>query len=305
LTLNDFSHEEKTGGIVVKEPYRKLVDFLLLDDDAKVQANDFISATKGSKSDTASNIMSTLMGALKQISYPNYFWVLSKNDVDLDIRNPNNPYSLSILNKPKDDEILSPVLTTLFQITANQLMKKADQKVCLLLDEAGRLNLKNMGKIVSTMRTFGVATVYCTQDLSQGYKNYSIHEFDEIMANLATQVFGKANYPKQAKFYEEYFEPVTKLNKSTSSKNTDFLNIFENGDSKTLTEKEVKKVRTHEFIKFRPGKFAFISGGKNKIIQMPNTKFTTKEIPKTQNVEKMIEVNFRKINNEAKNILNN
>lgn len=297
---NDFSEEIVTDAGTYLSPYKKLIDFLRSDKQAEAQASDFINASGSTR--TASSILATLTGGLNKIAFPKYYWALSKSEIFLDINNPNNPYSLVVINKPKDSPILSPVLTTIFQIATNQMMVRNMTNSCLLLDEAGQFKLKNMGTIVSTMRSFNIATVYCTQDLSQGLKNYSQEEFNEIIANLSTQFFGKANYPKQAQFYEAYFEPKNILSKSTSSKGNN--DMFSSNSSTTLSEREVKKVRAHEFMRFQTGTFAFLSDGKSDVVKFPKVKIERANLPVKENIEMIVQANYDKIINDMTSLLN-
>ncbi|UTG66816.1 type IV secretory system conjugative DNA transfer family protein (plasmid) [Elizabethkingia anophelis] len=295
---NDFSEDLITEQGIITMPFNKLVRFLKSDDEAMSQASDFIFSAGSVR--TASSILSTLSGGLNKISFPKYSWALSENDVNLDINHPDNPYSIVVLNKPKDAAILSPVLTTIFQIATNQMSDRGRSNSCLLIDEAAQFKLKNMGTIVSTMRSFNIATVYCTQDLAQGLKNYSQEEFNEIIANLSTQFFGKANYPRQAKFYEEYFEPKNILSKSTSSKGES--DIFASNKSTTLSEREVKKVRAHEFLRFQTGQFAFLSDGKSDVIRFPKPNIKRVKLPENDNIDMLILSNHNRIIQEAKTI---
>ncbi len=306
LLYSDFAETEQIGNQIIERPYEKLKNFLISDDDARGQASDFLYSAGSSK--TVANILGTLGSAFSKLTTPNIFWSLSGDDIDLNLNHPDNKYSLVVLNNPKDSEIYSPVLTMLFQMITKLFMERDRDIMSLLIDEAAQFKLKNMGEIVSTMRSFGISTVYCTQDLAQGYKIYSEHEFDEIIANLGTQIFGKANYPKQAEFYEKFFEPKNILNKSTSSKGDG--DLFSSNKSTTRTEREVKKVRSHEFLRFKQGQFAFLSDGNSDVIKFPKPNIPKQKLEaETEEMKALIESNYRKIIAEMKNlsasILNN
>ncbi len=299
LLYSDFGITYEIKNQIIEKPYEKLRLFLMSDDDARGQASDFLYSASSSK--TVANILGTLGSAFSKLATANIFYALSGDDMDLNLNHPDNKYSLVVINDPKDSSIYSPVLTMLFQMITKLFMERDRDIMSLLIDEAAQFKLKNMGDIVSTMRSFGIGTVYCTQDLAQGYKIYTEHEFDEILANLATQLFGKANYPKQAEFYEKFFEPKNILNKSTSSKGDG--DIFASNNSTTRTEREVRKVRAHEFLRFRQGQFAFLSDGKSDVVQFPKPNIPKQKLElETDEDKALIESNYRKIIAEMKSL---
>lgn len=299
LLYSDYSETYQIGNQIIEKPYEKLKRFLMSDDDARGQASDFLYSAGSSK--TVANILGTLGSAFAKLTTPNIFWALSADELDLNLNHPENKNSLVVMNNPKDSPIYSPVLTMLFQMITKLFMERNRDIMALLIDEAAQFKLKNMGEIVSTMRSFGISTVYCTQDLAQGYKIYSEHEFDEIIANLSTQIFGKANYPKQAEFYEKFFEPINILNKSTSSKGDG--DIFASNKSTTRTEREVRKVRAHEFLRFKQGQFAFLSDGKSDIVRFPKPNIPREKLEEeTDELKALIESNYRKIIAEMKSL---
>ncbi len=259
-----------------------LKNFLIDDKRVKIQASSFILGLASEKQTAA--VVATLANALRKISFPESFWALTGNDIDLNINAKDNRTVLAILNDPKTEEALTPFLATIIHTITKQMMVRAQEPAFILLDEAPTIKLRNMARISATMASFKIVTIYCAQDISQAVIQYSKDGFKAILANLSTLFFGRANDPDSGKFYEQYFEPK-KI--KTHSKTTG-----QNSTSSTVGEKEIPKVRSHEFTKFTPGKFAFISGGKSEVVKFPKYNIAVEPLPEKEDMKKKMIDNY-------------
>lgn len=277
------------------EAFKSLKDFLTQDKRVKIQASTFLMGL-GSSRQTAS-VVSTLASGLRKIAFPESFWILSGNDLNIEVNSPEELKTISIINEPKNKRFLSTINATIIHTITKEMMQRNRTQSFVLLDEAPTIKLLNMADIPATMRSFGVATIYCAQDLSQGLVAYGRDGFKAITSNLSTQFFGKSNDPDTSKFYESYFEIVKEKTKSVSSKGDWFNN---GGSTVTTGEKEVSKYRSSRFNNLQVGEFAFLSDGKNDIYKIQSLKIETGQIPKIKEVtEQQIIDNYYKIINEV------
>lgn len=257
-----------------------LKKFLTDDKRVKLQASSFILGLASEKQ--TAGVISTLANALRKVSFPESFWALTGNDMDLNINSKDNKTVFCVLNEPKNESTLTPFLAMIVHTITRQMMVREQEPAFILLDEAPTMKLKNMARISATMASFKIATIYCAQDISQAVIQYTRDGFKAILANLSTLFFGRANDPDTGKFYEQYFEPK-KI--KTRSKSTG-----RGGTSNTVGEREVAKIRAHEFTKFIPGKFAFLSGGKAELIRFPQFKIEIEKLAEVENEkDKMID----------------
>ncbi|MFK7102222.1 type IV secretory system conjugative DNA transfer family protein [Flavobacterium oreochromis] len=299
----DFSEESNSNSLSEQAiaTFGKLKAFLLSNKRVSIQASAFIMGL-ASERQTAS-VLSTLANALRKLAFPEAFWVLSGNDIELDVNNPDNNIVITVLNEPKSDSFLTPIIATIIHTATKQMMDRGRKQSFVLLDEAPTIKLRNMAKIPATMRTYNVATVYCAQDIVQGIVQYGRDNFKEITSNLSTQFFGKANDPDTAKFYEGYFEFVKEKTKSISKKGsgTDF---FSTTNSTNIGEREVAKVRANEFLKLKVGNFAFLSDGKSEIINFKKQNIKRLELDSSKNLtDEMYISNFYKIIEDVESLL--
>jgi type IV secretory pathway TraG/TraD family ATPase VirD4 len=261
-----------------------LKKFLIEDKRVRIQASSFILGLASEKQ--TAGVISTLANALRKISFPESFWALSGNELSLNLNSKDNKTVLAVLNEPKDDGPLSPFLATVIHTITNQMMVRNQEPAFILLDEAPTIKLRNMARISATMASFKIVTVYCAQDISQAVIQYTRDGFKAILANLSTLFFGRANDPDTGKFYEQYFEPKKIKTRSRTTGNS---------SSTTIGEREIPKVRSHEFTKFTPGKFAFISGGKAELIRFPKYDIKVEPLPEKENLQKKMIENYSDI----------
>lgn len=253
----------------------------------KIQASAFLMGLDSEKQ--TAGVISTLANSLRKVAFPEAFWALSEDGLDLEINSHEVDTVLSILNEPKNEEALTPVLATVIHTTTRVMMVRKRKQAFILLDEAPTIKLKNMARITATMASFKIATLYCAQDISQAVVQYSKDGFKAILANMSTLFFGRANDPDTSKFYEQYFEPKKiKTHSKTTGKSA----------STTIGEREVAKVRSHEFPLFVPGQFAYLSGGKAEVIRFPKFNIAVEEIKDIEDKKSLdwkVEQNYKKV----------
>lgn len=274
-----------------KQAMPKLSRFLTMNKRVQIQASPFLLGL-GSERQSAS-VLSTLANALRKVAYPDSFWALSKNELDLNVNSPDVNMVISFLNEPKNAPAITPLLACLIESTMKQMMVRGCLPSFIVEDEAATMKQLSLAETVATMRSFGTSTIYCTQDISQGNVQYGADGYRKITANLSTQVFGKANDPKSAEFYEGYSE--IKKDKTTSKTNSGNSLFGDGRQSTTKGEREIAKIRKHEFMKFKTGTFAVFSGGKQKVMHFPRPNIEVSPLPTTDKMRANIELNYNKI----------
>lgn len=295
------TYNEKRDEMVI-DPFAKLKTFLTSNERVRIQGAAFIMGL-GSDRQTAS-VLSTLANALRKLAYPEAFYVLSGNDVNLDVNDKEVNSVITLLNEPKADSFLTPILACIIHTTTKQMMVRHRKQSFVLLDEAPTIKLRNMAKLPATMRSFGVATVYCAQDVVQGYVQYGRDRFKEITTNLGTQFFGVANDPDTAEFYERFFEKIKEKTKSESYKGSGG-NIFSSKTGSNIGEREVSKVRANEFLRLKTGQFGFLSNGKSEIVQFTRYNIEKPELDSSRMLsDKDYERHYFNIIRQVEEILN-
>ena len=249
---------------------KKLVALLNSDLTSRSMASAFINGIESEKQ--TAGVKSTLANAFKKISSQKMFFVLSKDEVPLDINNPHNPAVVALVNDPKYDAAYSPIITLVMHTIIKQMSVRSRKHSFLLMEEAPTLKLPNMHRIPATLRSYDVCTVYVMQDKIQNDLLYGDRASKAILSNLSYQFFGKVNDPDTAKYYERFFEIIKKPTHSVSkSSGLSWESRITKG------EREVSKRRADMFFRLRPGEFVAFADGKDRKLR-----FTMQQIERAK-----------------------
>ncbi len=275
---------------------RGLIKFLSANTTSKAMADAFINGV-GSERQTA-GVKSTLANAFKKISTQRIFMVLSEDEIDLNINHPDSLKVVSVVNNPRIETSLSPIIATILHTITKQMSVRRRNPSFLLMEEAATLRLLNMHRIPATLRSYDIATVYVLQDKIQNDMMYGPMASKAILGNLSYQFFGKANDPDTAKYYERFFEIVKKETKSVNKG----YNL--NFDTRvTKGEREVAKTRADVFYGLPQGKFMVLADGRDKKVQFKTPKIIRQLPPSKRNSKKELQENFERIHREVKGLL--
>ena len=277
-------------------PNKSLVEFLSADMQSKAMADAFIRGV-GSERQTA-GVLSTLGNAFSKITTPAIFFTLSKDEIDLDINTGKEHGVIAIVNNPKEETSLSPIIATIIHAITKQMSVRGGNPSFLMMEEAPTLRLPNMHRIPATLRSYDISTVYVMQDKVQNDMMYGEMASRSILSNLSYQFFGKANDPETAKYYERFFEVVKKPTKSV---NTGYSLNFDT--RVTQGEKDVAKTRADAFFGLQQGEFVVFFDGKDKRVRFKTPKME-KFLPKALEVSiDQLEAHFAGIYMEIKEVL--
>src|SRR5690606_15475218 len=226
------------------------------------------------------------------------FYILSKDDVPLDVNNPKRVGVISLVNNPKYDSVFAPVIAMVMHTVIKQMSLRGRASSFLLMEEAPTLKLPNMHRVPATLRSYDISTVYVMQDKVQNDLLYGDKASRAILSNLSYQFFGKANDPDTAKYYERFFELIKTSTRSVSrSSGMSFESRITKG------EREIAKWRADLFFKLRQGEFIAFADGKDKKVNF-KLQPILKEIPKQEHQvsETDLAIHFQKIHREVQAI---
>lgn len=277
---------------------KRLVSFLSSNLTSKSMASAFINGMDSDKQ--TAGVKSTLANAFKKISSQKLFYVLSKDEVPLNINSEESPAVVSIVNHPKYESAYSPIIAAIMHTIIKQMSVRGQQSSFLLMEEAPTIKLLNMHRIPATLRSYDIATIYVMQDKVQNDIMYGDNMSKAILSNLSYQFFGKVNDPDTAKYYERFFEIIKTPTRSISkSSGLSFESRITKG------EKEVSKRRADIFFRLKQGEFVTFADGKDKKVQF-KLQSIKKEIPRNvkQYSEDDLHLNFERIHRDIEIIFN-
>ncbi len=218
-------------------------------------------AVKNESTRQISGVVSTLQTNLAKLNTPDIFWVLSGNDIDLDINNPLDPKFLSIGNESTLSETYAPVISLILSVALKQMNQPDKHKSIVLVDELPTLYINKLEQTPATARSNKVATVLACQDFSQLVDRYERDKAQVILSNMGNQFFGRTVNKDSAQMISQLFGKTDRTFKTTSKgdnyyqssifgKHTNSLNKSTN---ETVQERD--RVKTTDIMNLRPGEF--------------------------------------------------
>jgi len=256
-------------------------------------------------------ILSTIQTAIAQLNSKDVFWILSGNDVDLNLNNPQKPTFLCLGNDSTLPQVYAPVISLIISVAMRQMNKPNQQKSVVLLDEAPTIYIPNIEQIPATARSNKIATIFGVQDFSQLADNYGQDKAQIILANLGNQFFGRVTNGKTAEMVQKIFskEDRTFINKNTGTGTGGTIVHTQSNQSrgKSETIQERDRVKVSDLINLDPGEFyGIIAEGKPK--EFLKTQFLEDLAENQSNensviTEKQMNDNYFKIIEEAKSLL--
>ncbi len=202
--------------------YDELFTILRMEKEIEVLVNPFISAYLYNAMEQLEGQIASAKIALARLSSPQLYYVLSGNDLTLDINNPDAPKILCIGNNPQKIQVYGAVISLYATRLIKQVNMKGKLKSSLIFDEFPTIFLNNIDGLIATARSNKVATTLGVQDASQLRKDYG-KELAEVIVNITGNVISGQVSGDTAKHLSERFGKIQQdrtalsLNRSDTS----------------------------------------------------------------------------------------
>ncbi len=171
--------------------YDSLFTLLRTEKEIEVLINPFVNAYLADVMEQLEGQIASAKVAMARLSSPQLYYVLSGNDFNLDINNPDDPKIVCMGNNPQKIQIYGAVLSLYVTRLVKLVNKKGKQKSSLIFDEFPTIYLNNMDSLIATARSNKVATCLGIQDFSQLRKDYGREQADVIMNITGNIVAGQ------------------------------------------------------------------------------------------------------------------
>lgn len=171
--------------------YDSLFTLLRTEKEIEVLINPFVNAYLNDVMEQLEGQVASAKVAMARLSSPQLYYVLSGNDFNLDINNPDDPKIVCMGNNPQKIQIYGAVLSLYVTRLVKQVNKKGKLKSSLVFDEFPTIYLNNMDSLIATARSNKVATCLGIQDFSQLRKDYGREQADVIMNITGNIVSGQ------------------------------------------------------------------------------------------------------------------
>ncbi len=195
--------------------YDSLFTLLRTEKEIEVLINPFVNAYLNDVMEQLEGQIASAKVAMARLSSPQLYYVLSGNDFNLDINNPDDPKIVCMGNNPQKIQIYGAVLSLYVNRLIKLVNKKGKLKSSLIFDEFPTIYLNNVDSLIATARSNKVSTCLGIQDFSQLRKDYGREQVDVIM-NITGNIISGQVTGDTAKQLSERFGKIMQDRESYS-----------------------------------------------------------------------------------------
>lgn len=200
--------------------YPNLFKLLRTEPEIEVLINPFESAFRNEAMEQLEGQIASAKIGMARLSSPQLYYVLSGNDLTLDINNPDKPKIVCVGNNPQKQQIYGAVLSLYISRVIKLVNKKKQQKCSLIFDEFPTIYFNGIDSLIATARANKVATCLAVQDYSQLKKDYG-REQAEVIMNIVGNVISGQVVGETAKLLSERFGKIVQERESLSINRAD------------------------------------------------------------------------------------
>lgn len=247
--------------LILESDAPQLLATLQQDEEVRGLIASIASASKSEN--TIAGVFSTIQNYLAVLNTPEIFWVMSGDQVPLDLNHEQTPGVLVVGNDPALSTTFSPLISLIVATAIKRLNQQGRLPSLVLLDEAPTLFIPNFAQLPATARSNRVATVYAVQDVAQMEALTSRQEAEMILANLGNQFWGRTTNTSTAERVSKLFGKIDKTYYATTTGRSKSgpLNIFQPSTHTTSTSTSASiqqrdKLEAQQVMRFGVGEFA-------------------------------------------------
>ena len=230
--------------------YNLVFRWLIEDRDVEMLASPIITPWKNQAMGQLSGTVSTLQSAFSKLLNPNIYWVMSKDDFNLDVTNKNNPSLLCLGNAQSIKESVAPCLAMIIGCVMKQMNNAGKVKSIFFVDELPTIIINALDEFIATVRKHYVAVLFGVQDHDQCVRDYGEKSAAVLRSNCGNQFFGMTGNEQNARMVSEMFGEIRR--KQVSITNNDGRSSHSTSESlqreKVVQTREVTGQQVGEFM---------------------------------------------------------
>lgn len=299
---------------MILNDYEGLLNFLAQDKDIQKVILPVLVAHKNKAAGQTAGAISSIQLPLQKLYTPNIYWVLSSDEFSLDITNKQEPKFLCVANDPSLMEALSPCIALITSVCMQQMNQQGKNKSIFAVDELPTIFINKLDNLPATARSNKVVTFLSVQSYAQLERDYTKQNAKVILGNLGNQFFGMTNEYETADRVVKMYGDHKVQNYSMSESDSGLSESHSYQKENIVQARDVMGQKMgHFFGKIAAGEPPLFSvqmpgPGKRKMDDMKEQQIPLFSIPDLNGVsqemketvlEKMIQTNFEKINQEA------
>jgi hypothetical protein len=201
-------------------------------------------------------VISSLKGETQKLDNENFFWVLSGNEINLNLNDKDSPVLLCIVNDQQKEETIAPVASLIVTVCRKMMNVKRRHKSIFLLDEAPTMYLPKFETLPNTGRSNKICATFIAQDISQIDTMYGKDARRNILGSMSNTFFGNCNELDTLKYVSDFFGKEERIVENTSmgknksvGSNSSNTNVSFNVQEKSILRiQDVASLSTGEYV---------------------------------------------------------
>lgn len=236
---------------ITSTPNDQLEAFLKARRESQALAAAYLAAAGSEK--TQASIRATLGTYLSELSSNKKVqYVLSGDDFDFNLIDPQEPKLLIVANSYQLDSLLSPIVALMINVSTRHFTLANKVNFFYFLDELTTSKVSGLEKMLSVLREYKASFILLTQSMSKIEKLYGPHDLRSIESNCSNKFFGKTLDPRAAETYVNQFARKTeeKITKTRGHNSNDSTN-----NSVSVSKAKENRYDPAFFMQLKPGEF--------------------------------------------------
>jgi len=205
---------------LMQAEYPVLFPLLKTVPEVEVLINPFVSAFENEAMEQLEGQIASAKISMARLVSAKLYYVLSGNDLTLDLNNPEEPKIICLGNNPQKVQVYGAVLSLYISRAVKLVNQKGKLKSSLIFDEFPTIYFNGMDNLMATARSNKVATALAVQDFSQLRKDYG-REQAEVIVNIAGNVIAGQVMGDTAKTLSDRFGKIMQQRESVSMNSAD------------------------------------------------------------------------------------
>jgi hypothetical protein len=209
--------------------YEEIFDTLFTSVELHSLLSTFKSAYDNKAFDQLEGQIGTLKIYMSRLHTKESAWVLSGDDVKLNISNPENPTVLVLASDPRTQDQNSAIYSAILNKIIQQINTKKNYPSAVIADEFPTIYIHKVDNLIATARSNKVAVLLGLQEVPQLRQYYKKEVADTIIAIIGNIFSGSARDKSTLDWLEKLFGKVKQQSKSVS--------VSDNNTSYSISEK--------------------------------------------------------------------
>lgn len=204
---------------LMQADYDSLFTLLRTEKEIEVLINPFVNAYLNDVMEQLEGQIASAKVAMARLSSPQLYYILSGNDFNLDVNNPDDPKIVCMGNNPQKIQIYGAVLSLYVNRLVKLVNKKGKIKCSLIFDEYPTIYTP-LDTVVATGRSNLISTTIGVQSIEQVRRDYS-REQAEVLINICGNLIAGQSSGDTAKQVSERIGKIMQDRESYSINSSD------------------------------------------------------------------------------------